>query len=85
MPFHYGCQERRQKTKDWVKKIDKEMLKNEIRWLPVQKSHCLGVFSLPFLHRDPFDRMLISQAMNEGMKILTSDKNIAKYDIDVIW
>lgn len=58
---------------------------NDIMWLPIHKSHSVGVISLPFIHRDPFDRLIISQAKYEKMKICTADENIAKYDIEVIW
>ena len=40
---------------------------------------------LPLIHRDPFDRMLIAQALVEAMPLLTSDSRIAAYDIGVIW
>lgn len=40
---------------------------------------------LPWLHRDPFDRMLIAQAIAHGMAIVTPDPLIAQYPIRVIW
>lgn len=43
-----------------------------------------GVASLPFHHRDPFDRLLIAQARANGLRILTADSMIEKYDVDVI-
>jgi len=53
--------------------------------LPVQIIHALRAGALPPIHRDPFDRLLIAQAQLEGLPILTSDPNIARYDIEVIW
>lgn len=53
--------------------------------LPIQLSHALRVYSLPDLHRDPFDRLLVAQAQLEIMPILTADMNIARYDVETIW
>lgn len=47
---------------------------------------CLTVQTLPFIHRDPFDRMIISHAMMENMPLVTHDGNIHKYNtIEVVW
>lgn len=53
--------------------------------LPVHVSHALRVASLPLIHNDPFDRLLIAQSQMEGMPILTCDSDIAKYDLSIIW
>lgn len=53
--------------------------------LPVEMTHALQVASLPRHHNDPFDRLLIAQAQVEGVPILTSDPNIARYDVDIVW
>jgi len=53
--------------------------------LAIEVSHALHAGHLPPLHNDPFDRLLVSQAQLEGLPILTSDANIARYDIEVIW
>ena len=58
---------------------------NAIQSLPIQMSHALHLFSLPDHHRDPFDRILISQAQLEGLPILTADPQIALYPVEVIW
>ena len=47
--------------------------------------HVETVETLPFVHRDPFDRMLVAAAKVEGIAILTADENIRKYDILTIW
>ncbi len=56
------------------------LLANEYRELPIAGRHCLALSALPPLHRDPFDRMLLAQAMSEGMLLVTSDRKIAAYD-----
>ena len=43
------------------------------------------VEELPYIHRDPFDRLIIATALCEGMAIVTSDVNICKYDVSCIW
>jgi len=55
------------------------LLNNGYQELTVEGRHCLQLASLPMIHADPFDRMLISQAMSEGMTLLTSDKQVARY------
>ena len=52
---------------------------------PVEIRHALHVHTLPRIHRDPFDRLLIAQAQLEDLPILTNDRNIARYDVEVIW
>ncbi len=47
--------------------------------LPVTPAHALAVEMLPPLHRDPFDRMLVAQALAEPMRLLTTDAAIAAY------
>lgn len=53
--------------------------------LPIQLSHALGVYTLPDIHRDPFDRLIIVQSQMEGLPLLTADADIARYDVEVIW
>jgi len=64
--------------------IPSEMIKNGIKALPIEISHTLHVYTLPPHHRDPFDRLLISQAILEDMPILTTDPVIKRYDVTVI-
>jgi len=65
--------------------IAEQMALNAIQSLPVQASHALNVFNLPQHHRDPFDRMIISQAQLEGLPVLTSDPLFARYKVKIIW
>jgi PIN domain nuclease of toxin-antitoxin system len=52
-----------------------------LRTLALTADHGLRVATLPVLHRDPFDRLLITQAQAEGLTILTADARIAAYDV----
>lgn len=70
---------------DWPAVFDAELAANSIQWLPVAKSHCLRMMNLPDLHRDPFDRLLIAQALCEDLTLLTSDAQIARYGVPVLW
>jgi PIN domain nuclease of toxin-antitoxin system len=53
--------------------------------LPLSEEMVLQVVRLPAIHRDPFDRLLICQAIAEGMTILTPDERIRQYPIRTIW
>ena len=52
--------------------------------LPISISHIKRVQQLPFHHRDPFDRMIIAQAMEEGLTIVTRDRSFAAYNVSVL-
>ncbi|NVM20682.1 MAG: type II toxin-antitoxin system VapC family toxin [Desulfobacterales bacterium] len=65
--------------------ISEQLAANAIYSLPVQMSHALHVYTLPGHHRDPFDRILISQAILEHLPLLTIDPEIAKYTAEVLW
>jgi len=56
-----------------------------IHLLPVAPHHVEMVETLPFIHRDPFDRLLIATAKADGMTILTADENIHKYGVPCVW
>ena len=58
---------------------------NSFLLLEVDPEHIKAVSNLPLIHRDPFDRMLVAQAMIENISIMTIDTNILKYDITSIW
>lgn len=54
------------------------------RVLAVQSEHVLGIESLPAIHSDPFDRLLVAQALAEPMRLLTGDALVARYSDMVI-
>ncbi|NPV30026.1 MAG: type II toxin-antitoxin system VapC family toxin [Firmicutes bacterium] len=65
--------------------IIEQLAVNGIDSLPVELAHALHVSTLPVIHRDPFDRLLIAQAQLENLPILTADPQIGRYDVEVIW
>ena len=69
----------------WFKTIQEEMRINAVQWLPVEMQHCVELTKLPFHHRDPFDRMLIAQAMAEYLQLLSRDGRLSAYEIERIW
>jgi len=62
-----------------------KLAKIPITLLPIEPHHLAMVETLPFHHRDPFDRLLVATAKVEGMTILTADENIHQYDVPWIW
>jgi PIN domain nuclease of toxin-antitoxin system len=65
-------------------KVDARLLRRELlnigySELPISSSHAVAVDSLPLIHRDPFDRILVVQATLEGITLLTVDKVVARY------
>ena len=69
----------------WIHTIQEEMGINTIQWLPIEMTHCAEVAELPFHHRDPFDRMLIAQAIVEDMQLLSRDRHLSDYAIERVW
>jgi PIN domain nuclease of toxin-antitoxin system len=61
------------------------MARHGIDSLPVEHAHAARVAELPHRHSDPFDRLLIAQALVEGVPVLTADARFKNYDIDVVW
>lgn len=55
------------------------LLDNGYNELPIQSEHACFISTLPPIHKDPFDRMLIAQATVEGITLITADATIAKY------
>ena len=56
-----------------------QLIENGYQELSINGQHAVAVESLPPIHKDPFDRILIAQAMVEGIMLLTSDSTIARY------
>jgi PIN domain nuclease of toxin-antitoxin system len=63
----------------------KKLAENRIETLPVTLNHVLKIESLPMRHRDPFDRMLIAQSLEENLPLITSDAMFRQYDVDIVW
>jgi PIN domain nuclease of toxin-antitoxin system len=57
------------------------LLDNRFQVMDISAEHCLNVGSLPWHHKDPFDRMLISQALVEGLTLISVDMKFKLYDV----
>jgi PIN domain nuclease of toxin-antitoxin system len=58
---------------------------NGMQLLSISPQHIYHLSQLPFHHKDPFDRLLISQAITEGLALLSNDTKFAAYGANVIW
>jgi len=65
--------------------IAQQVKRGGVSLLPIQYRHALTAAGLPMLQKDPFDRMLAAQCIEEGMKCVTRDSAIAGYGVEVIW
>lgn len=59
------------------------LLDNGYSELPIGSEHAVSIDSLPMIHKDPFDRMLVAQAIVEGITLLTADSLVAQYPVAV--
>lgn len=64
--------------------ITRHLKANDFLWLPIELRDIVGVESLPLLHRDPFDRLLISQARARKLTIVSADTVFSLYDVSLI-
>lgn len=65
--------------------IEEQHENNHIYILLLAEAHIYGLANLPHHHRDPFDRLLISQAIIEDLLLITNDSNIIKYAVNTFW
>ena len=65
--------------------VGKWALTYQLALLPINTPHALAVAGLPDHHRDPFDRMLIVQALVEGMTLVSADAKSAPYPVPILW
>jgi PIN domain nuclease of toxin-antitoxin system len=64
---------------------DKYVTQSHIPTLPIRVSHLHALAGLPDLHKDPFDRILLAQALAENLVLVTCDSDLARYGVSVIW
>ena len=62
-----------------VSSLRRSLFDNDYVELPITGAHAVALGGLPPVHRDPFDRMLVAQAIVEGLTLVTSDPAVAKY------
>ncbi len=65
--------------------VEEHVKKNNIQILNIELPHLLRIEQLPFHHRDPFDRLLISQQIENNLSIISCDKVFDLYEVNRIW
>ena len=65
--------------------VPEQLAANRFELFDLQLRHVLRVATLPFHHRDPFDRLLAAQALEEGVAIVSEDRVFKKYGVSRIW
>ena len=65
--------------------VEQAILDNGFVILPIKPKHTAVVASLPFHHKDPFDRLLIAQALAEGIPLVSADPALDQYGIQRLW
>lgn len=73
------------KLKAELKKIFELFFESGLILMPITPDHILTNISLPFQHRDPFDRLIIAQAKREGYTIISKDREFENYEVNLIW
>jgi len=68
-----------------IEEFVRALLHDGFEPLSIRVSHVAILSSLPLHHRDPFDRMLIAQAMKEELQVITADPQFANYPVRVFW
>jgi PIN domain nuclease of toxin-antitoxin system len=64
---------------------DDQLQANHMTLLPISVAHTSCVTELPFHHRDPFDCLIIAQAIVEGIPVISSDRMFDQYDVARVW
>lgn len=65
--------------------VPNRMRRHGFLGLAIDLPHAVQAGTLPPIHRDPWDRILVAQAQIEAMPIVTADPIIGQYDVDVVW
>jgi PIN domain nuclease of toxin-antitoxin system len=68
-----------------VTRIAEQLREQDFVMIPVRLGDLVRIEKLPWIHRDPFDRLLIAQALEEDAPLLTSDGLILQYAVQTIW
>jgi PIN domain nuclease of toxin-antitoxin system len=65
--------------------VPRETGRQGLRPLSVTHVHALAVYDLPLHHGDPFDRLLVAQALSEGLTLITADRDLKQYPVETLW
>jgi PIN domain nuclease of toxin-antitoxin system len=70
---------------DWDQRLPHGCEEQGFQLLQIQVRHCRRIQDLPFRHKDPFDRMLVAQAQEEQLAIISSDEIFDTYGVKRLW
>ncbi|NBC30704.1 MAG: PIN domain-containing protein [Spirochaetes bacterium] len=62
--------------------LREQFSENLISLLPIHYEHCARVAELPDIHKDPFDRLIVAQALHTGLPVLSGDATFARYGVE---
>lgn len=65
--------------------FDEHMIRTFFEWLQIATKHLDFVATLPFHHSDPFDRLIVAQALSERLPIVSSDRQFDSYGVQRLW
>lgn len=65
--------------------VPTRMERGDTAALPIAHDHALRVAALPRHHRDPFDRLLVAQCQAESLRLLTVDRQLEPYEVEIVW
>lgn len=65
--------------------ISTQQQQNGLQLLPIELAHIEALSQLPTVHRDPFDRLLIAQSIQQHMHIVSADQVFTGYPVNLIW
>ena len=65
--------------------VEGEIAANRFHVLPIEPRHTAALIGLPFHHRDPFDRLLVAQAISERIAVVSADSMLDSYGVSRIW
>lgn len=65
--------------------LKRQMAANRVQVLPISFAHVVRIEQLPLHHRDPFDRILVAQSIEEEMLLVSADPEFRRYPVKVVW
>ena len=74
-----------EQNKPWQDVLADQIQVNGFRLLRVELAHVAALDRLPLHHRDPFDRLLIAQAIHENLTLVSSDPKFSAYPVSLLW
>jgi PIN domain nuclease of toxin-antitoxin system len=70
---------------DSLEELFKFVKRNQLNVLSIEFHHLLQITSLPHIHKDPFDRIIIAQGISESLTVITKDGLFSEYEVNIIW